>query len=190
MTYRARPLDGSHLPVAELMVSLEQRRAKGSELDTMDAYKPPGSEVNDPSSESERVQLGYLLLIWFGCYVGVSYLSSFLNAQYLHVLVPENARFYWDVRLVSDLLQCTLYLGLGGYLLTKVSGRFHWLICGIFIVVFAANTIRIVGFTHIFLETCSRHWYDVLVLLKTPVALVAGVALALRARRTPAYDAE
>lgn len=138
-------------------------------------YKPPEAELRIRSSESTHT-LNWTLffVVSFLCYLGVSHISPLVNNLYVHLLFDKDTGEYWDFRLISDLLQSTLYLGIGGYALGRSFGVKWWFVCAILSLIFILNSFRIIGFEHIITGTCERHWYDVLIILKTPIAFILG----------------
>ena len=137
----------------------------------MNIYQPPKSDLQTGNiGLTQKLLRGKFFLVLVLCFISVSYLSSFINELLVHLVVKRNSAFYWDVRLVSDLVQCSLYLGLGGYFLAKIFYRKWWVVGSIISIIFVINSIRIIGFSHIVYETCERHWYDLLILIKTPIA--------------------
>jgi len=120
---------------------------------------------------------GLALLI---AYLGVTYASPLVNELVIRQFVAETSENYWPLRLASDLLQSFFYMAVAGYLMGKALTNFRYPACALVSLFFVANTFRIIGVEHIFFESCDQHWYDILVLLKTPFAIFLGCHLAVQ----------
>ncbi|BFM09698.1 hypothetical protein [Halioxenophilus aromaticivorans] len=148
-------------------------------------HAPESHRVSEHTTDWQKTNwwlLGVALLI---AYLGVTYLSSFVNNLLVHLWVEPTSVLYWPVRLTSDLLQSSGYLFIAGVLLARATHRWRYWVCATVCAFFMVNTFRIIGWHHIIFEMCDYHWYDILSVIKTPVALFGGCVVGSKMRQMP-----
>lgn len=138
-------------------------------------YRTPKSELKIQLEESPgRKSWVVFFVALVSCYIGVTYLSPFVNGIYVHLIVDRSSSSYWDIRLVSDLIQTAIYLSIGGFFLGRSFSKKWWLVCGLFSAIFLGVLFKIIGFMHVISGDCDRHWYDIMAILITPIAIYFG----------------
>lgn len=149
-----------------------------------DIYNAPDAQLHrDASTTPAKTRWLLLLFAFLLAYLGVSVFAPWVNSVIIHHWVPPSSALYWPARLISDLVQSSAYLFAAGYLVAKASRAWRYWICGFMCLFFMANTFRIIGWQHILFEVCRYHWYDLLSVAKTPIALIGGCIIGSKLHR-------
>ena len=136
-------------------------------------YSPPSSNILEKEKSHFNRWNSAILWIVF-CFVGVSYFSSFLNDLWVHHFFEMFSKDYYTVRYIFDLLQSFLILFIGSFYISKEFSENWWKWFLTLNIIFILNSFRVIGFEHILFESCNDKWYDISVLIKTPIAFYLG----------------
>lgn len=138
-------------------------------------YHSPSSNVIRSTAEIplKKKILDFILIVIF-CLVAVTYISPFINDLYVHLIVDRYGEHYRLFRLASDLIQSSVFLFAAGYMLGSIHYKTKWLPATLLVVILVANSFRIIGFWHIIEGDCSYLWYDIAIIVKTPIAIYCG----------------